>query len=96
MSTTWEKVAEAYGAEFVGGDLIARVNDKNVTLGRKAGSTVVLTLDGEAYAEQLAAAEQVKVRRVARRVKAADDETVADTEDANAIGDEQANAEAAE
>lgn len=49
---TEQEIIEASGGELCGGVLVARINDKNVALGKRApGGQFHLTLDGVAFAE---------------------------------------------
>lgn len=47
MKLSWTQLAEALKAEFAGGDMIAFVDGKRCSLGRKVNGTVVLTPLGE-------------------------------------------------
>lgn len=76
--STWEQVAKHTHAEFVGGDLLARIDNKNVTLGRKVGSTVVLTLEGEAVAAELHEVKKTATRKAIKDAKHEPDPTVED------------------
>lgn len=75
--SNWEKVAKSTGAEFVAGELIARIDNENVSLGHKHGSAVVLTAAGEAIAQQLEARGRKAKSQAAK--DAVEDEPLLDT-----------------
>lgn len=53
MTITYEDLLAATGGEMCGGDLLARIDDKVVVLGRKRGSVFNLTPAGEEIARTL-------------------------------------------
>lgn len=94
MTVSWEQVAEATGAEMVGGHLQAHVNGKNIVLGHKVGTQFTFTEHGEAVArhidgaaseEGLVAADIANAVRIQAEIDAEEAARLADEEQARLV-----------
>lgn len=71
MTLGWQDLQRRYKAEFVGGELIARIDGKHQSLARKKDGKVILTPFGKRLAADLAPAvpASTPTRRRAPRKK---------------------------